>query len=162
LLPLLELGNVKIEYVYDFRAPVVVAGMNPLCYIVSRTSGLRSPLALPFLLEKSKAYINEKSSGFSDIAQTPLHYALNEKDTRNLKLLLDVEGVDVNMEDSRGFTPIEAACKKGWNEPVWVLMHNAKVQVTRATIRSAERNRMWPEIISCLCKRVQGKSLDGR
>lgn len=154
-LPLSELGNVKIEYVYDFKAPVVVAGMNPLCYIASRTSGLRSPLALPFLLGMSKAYINAKSSDFSDIARIPLHYALNENDTRNLKLLLDVEGVDVNLKDSRGFTPIEAACTKGWNEPVWVLVHNTKVQVTRKAIHYAKRNRMWPDIISCLYERVQ-------
>jgi hypothetical protein len=145
-----ELDNVKIDYVFDFRAPAVESGMNILCYVAYKTSESRSPLALPSLLEMSKAYINEKSSDFSDIARTPLHYALNKYDTTNLRLLLEVEGVDVNSKDSRGYTPMEAACKEGWNEPVWILMHIREVRVTTSAFRDAKRNRMWPEIVSRL------------
>jgi hypothetical protein len=148
--PLRELDNIEIEYVYDFSAPVVVSGMNSLCYITYRSSESCKPGALPFLLERSKAYINNKSSDYTDNARTPIHYALKERDTRNLKLLLDVEGADMNSKDSRGLTPIEAACERGWNEPVWVLVHNTKVQVTMSAVRWAENNKMWPEIIKHL------------
>lgn len=152
--PLRELDKIKIEYVYDFGAPVVVAGMNSLCYISYRSSESFKPYALPFLLERSKAYINKKSSDYTDNARTPVHYALKKHDTGNLKLLLDVEGADVNSKDSRGLTPIEAACKKGWNEPAWVLVHNTKVKVTKSAVRWAEDNKMWPEIIRCLYRRI--------
>ncbi len=68
------------------------------------------------LIKHSCHYNSQDEAGF-----TPLHYAAIKNNYLGAKLLLQLPGIDLDIEDKKNLTPLQVACKNG-NEDVAELL----------------------------------------
>ena len=96
-------------------------GMTPL--IMATERGHKS--CIQVLLEAGANVNNRGNEGMA-----ALHWAVGCDDEDCLKMLLAVKGVDVNAQDSKGFTPKSLATSRGCNRLVKLLSAVAKEERT--------------------------------
>lgn len=120
----------------------------------------RNFYALPFIIEGSQEHINMLQTEVLYMNRIgPLLRAVETKDLRALELLLDVDGINANLQDYAGYTPLERAYQKRNNRVAFVLARHDKVEITGSSINIACNHYMIPSTIAFLQKQYKGKMI---
>jgi hypothetical protein len=150
--PLEGLPGIDPEYVADFGAPTGNWEHHFLCEVASDLYEDHGEI-LPFVLRQAPRLLNVRSGIFGT---SVLYQAAQNSRTRNMELLLNTPGIDVNLPNANGDTPFRGAAIISNNETAMMLARHEGFRATKADFHFAVFYMLSYEVIAALCNAYGG------